>query len=85
VDRARGSRQERGYDTAYDRARAQWKRKLDRGERVDCHAPICLMPMRLLLPGAPFDLGHDEARNIRGPEHPLCNRSAGGKAAHARS
>lgn len=83
ADLARGRRQARGYDAAYDRARKRWKPKVDRGE-VDCHAPVCLEPVRRLLPGQPFDLGHDDLRNIRGPEHPRCNRSAGGKAAHAR-
>lgn len=81
-EHARGTRQQRGYDAAYDRARRSWQRRLDRGEHVDCHAPVCLMPSRWLLPGQPFDLGHDDQRRIRGPEHPICNRSAGGKAAH---
>lgn len=78
----RGRRQARGYDAEYDSARARWKRRLDRGEAIDCHAPTCLMPMRRLLPGQPFDLGHDDERRIRGPEHQPCNRSAGGRAAH---
>lgn len=81
-EQRRGTRQARGYDATYDAARRMWQRRLDRGEHVECHAPTCLMPMRLLLPGQPFDLGHDDARHIRGPEHPTCNRSAGGKAAH---
>jgi hypothetical protein len=82
AEQRRGRRQARGYDADYDRARIQWKRRLDQGHEVKCHAPICLKPTRLLLPGEAFDLGHDEQRKIRGPEHPLCNRSAGGKAAH---
>lgn len=82
VDRARGSRQQRGYDTAYDRARKRWAPKVA-ACTVHCHAPTCLAPSgRLILPGQAWDLGHDEQRNIRGPEHAVCNRSAGGRAAH---
>lgn len=81
-ERARGTRQQRGYDRSYDLARVWWKRKIDRGDEVNCHAPECLMPHRRILPGQPFDLGHDDNRNVRGPEHPRCNRSAGGRAAH---
>jgi len=77
----RGRRQARGYDTEYDQARRSWAVRVARGG-VHCHAPRCLMPARLILPGQTWDLGHDEQRRIRGPEHQLCNRSAGGKAAH---
>jgi hypothetical protein len=82
TDRARGTRQQRGYDAEYDRARRSWRARLDSGQPVDCHAPRCLEPTRRLLPGDPFDLGHDDDRKVRGPEHPTCNRSAGGRAAH---
>jgi hypothetical protein len=83
-ERRRGTRQTRGYDAAYDRARAWWKPKVERGE-VDCHAPACLLPTRRIHLGAEWDLGHDDQRRIRGPEHQRCNRSAGGKASHART
>ena len=78
----RGRRQARGYDRDYDEARKRWEPKVAACS-VHCHAPVCLMPARLILPGQDWDLGHDEQRNIRGPEHSKCNRSAGGKAAHA--
>lgn len=81
---ARGRRQARGYDATYDQARRRWKPRVDAGQ-VDCHAPTCLAPIRRILPGEDWDLGHDDARHIRGPEHQLCNRSAGGKAAHGGS
>lgn len=80
-EQRRGTRQARGYDAAYDRARERWKPKVEAGQ-VDCHAPTCLLPMRRIHLGAEWDLGHDDQRRIRGPEHRLCNRSAGGKAAH---
>lgn len=81
VERARGTRQQRGYDAAYDRERKRWAPKVA-ACTVHCHAPICVEPARLILPHQPWDLGHDEQRNIRGPEHASCNRSAGGRAAH---
>lgn len=81
----RASRQERGYDAAYDRARRRWA-PLVATCRVHCHADICIEASgRLILPHQPWDLGHDGQRHIRGPEHATCNRSAGGKAAHAGS
>jgi hypothetical protein len=82
VEQARGTRQQRGYDAAYDAAREWWRPKVE-AMAVHCFAPTCLMPARLILPGQPWDLGHDDQRRIRGPEHRKCNRSAGGKAAHA--
>jgi hypothetical protein len=86
VDAARGRRQARGYGPEHEALRRTWKRRLDRGEPVDCHAVRCLEQMRRLLPGQPFDLGHTPDRAAwTGPEHPRCNRSAGGKAAHGRS
>lgn len=81
-ERRRGTRQQRGYDADYDRARRRWA-PLVAATRVHCHAPICIEASgRLILPHQPWDLGHDEQRRIRGPEHASCNRSAGGKAAH---
>lgn len=80
-EQCRGSRQQRGYDRSYDRARQRWRPRVEAG-LIDCHAPTCLMPSRRIQLGADWDLGHDEQRRIRGPEHQLCNRSAGGKAAH---
>lgn len=77
----RASRQARGYDRTYDLARKRWAPRVEAG-LVDCHAPTCLMPARRIHLGAAWDLGHDEQRHIRGPEHSVCNRSAGGKAAH---
>ena len=81
VERARGTRQQRGYDAAYDAARRKWKPQVEAG-LVDCHAPTCLMTIRRIMLGAAWDLGHDDDRHIRGPEHRRCNRAAGGKASH---
>lgn len=80
----RGRRQARGYDAEHDRLRARWKPKVE-ACTVHCHAQTCVMPARLILPGQAWDLGHSADRTTwTGPEHAVCNRSAGGKAAHVR-
>lgn len=82
-EQQRGRRQARGYDRTHDQLRKQWARKVQLGG-VHCHADVCVMPVRLILIGQPWDLGHDRATGKhRGPEHAPCNRSDGGKAAHA--
>ena len=76
ADRARGSRQARGYDREHDRLRRRYER---RGV-VGMTCPRCGQP---ILPGQPWDLGHtDDRTGWTGPEHARCNRSAGGRAAH---
>jgi hypothetical protein len=82
-ERQRGTRQQRGYGKDHDDLRRRWKPKVERGE-VDCHNPTCLHPIRRILPGEKWELGHTADRTTwRGPEHELCNRSEGGRAAHA--
>lgn len=81
-ERARGTRQQRGYDAEHDRLRRRWKPKVDACS-VHCHAVVCIEVARLILPGQAWDLGHTADRTAwTGPEHATCNRSAGGKAAH---
>lgn len=67
---------ERGYGNAHQALRRRWAPKVKRGE-VDCAR--C---GKLIQPGTPWDLGHDdEDRTIwTGPEHAKCNRAT---AAHA--
>ena len=82
-DRQRGTRQQRGYDAAHDRLRRTWEPRVDLG-RVQCHAHVCLMPARLIIPGTPWDLGHSDDRTTwTGPEHARCNRSAGARASRS--
>lgn len=82
ADKARGSRQQRGYNAEHDRLRRQWKPKVDAG-RVHCHAGVCIEPARFIVPGTPWDLGHTADRTAwTGPEHARCNRAAGGRASH---
>lgn len=75
-ERARGSRQQRGYDQHHDALRRSWQRRLDAGEQVDCWR--C---GRRIDPGN-WHLGHDDDdRSVyRGPECPPCNLSHGRNA-----
>jgi hypothetical protein len=82
-EQRRGTRQQRGYTAQHDRLRERWRPKVELGE-VDCHAITCLLPERRIHLGMAWDLGHTEDRTAwTGPEHERCNRSAGGRAAHA--
>ena len=76
-DRARGSREERGYGAAHRRTRATWQARMDAGETIRCWR--CTEPITY---GEPWDLGHDDHdRSItHGPEHAHCNRSAAGRS-----
>ena len=77
-DKARGTKAQRGYNKEFQAERRVWVTMVATGE-VRCWR--CLKP---ILPGAEFHLGHDDSNRsiIRGPEHPFCNLSAAGKAAH---
>lgn len=73
-DRARGTRQQRGYDAAHDRLRASWQARLDAGETVHCWR--CLTRgVHTRIDPTNWHLGHDDHdRNVyAGPECPPCN------------
>jgi hypothetical protein len=73
-DADRGSPAARGYDHRHRRLRGRWAPKVAAGI-VDCAR--CGLP---ILPGQPWDLGHQDDRRLwSGPEHQHCNRSAGGR------
>lgn len=82
-DRARGTRQQRGYDAEHDRLRALWATRVATG-RVRCANPHWRRPDDPIIHrGEPWDLGHVPDRaGHRGPEHEACNRSEGGRSAH---
>lgn len=72
---------ERGYGSAHRRERARWVPLVARG------GVICWRCGHLIVPGMPWDLGHDDNdRSVyRGPEHAgRCNRAAGARKANAR-
>jgi hypothetical protein len=72
-----GTTSERGYGREHVRLRREWERVVRRGG-VTCARPGC---GRLIAPGEPWDLGHDDQDRTRytGPEHAGCNRAT---AAH---
>jgi hypothetical protein len=69
--RVRPSAKERGYGTAHKRLRKQWAQAVAVGN------VLCTRCNTLILPGSPWDLGHDDGnRNVyTGPEHRACNRA----------
>jgi hypothetical protein len=76
ADRARGTRQQRGYTAEHDRLRRDWAPRVATG-RVRCRR--CGEPIG----PEPWDLGHNDERTAwTGPEHASCNRAAGGRAGH---
>lgn len=72
----RASTTERGYGADHRRTRDDW------APLVNAGLVTCWRCSKLIQPGSPWDLGHDdEDRTIyRGPEHPRCNRRAGAKS-----
>ena len=70
-DRARGTRQARGYGAPHDRLRAHYQRRMDAGETFTCWRPDCAHPIN---PQA-WHLGHDDhdRTKYRGPECIPCN------------
>lgn len=77
-DKARGTRQARGYNASHDRLRAAWQRRIDAGEHITC--ATC---PTTITPDAPWQLGHDHERGgYLGPQCVRCNTSDGGRRAH---
>lgn len=75
-EKARGTRQERGYDAAHYRLRAEYQRRMDAGERFVCWR--CAEPIN---PNA-WTLGHcdDDRTKHHGPECPPCDYATAGRA-----
>jgi hypothetical protein len=64
-----------GYGAEHRRARAAW------APRVAAGHVVCARCGLLIAPGAPWDLGHDDADRSKyaGPEHRRCNRATAGR------
>jgi hypothetical protein len=78
-DKARGSRQQRGYGSQHTALRREWSPKVATGT-IKCWR--CGQYIRA---GQPWDLGHDDTDRTKyqGPEHAnQCNRAAAGRASH---
>jgi hypothetical protein len=75
----RGSTTARGYGSPHQKLRARWKPVVDAGQ-ANCHATVCLMPARLIIPGTLWNLGHTPDRTgWTGPEHEKCNKAEGAR------
>jgi hypothetical protein len=74
-DKARGTRQQRGYDSAHTRLRATYQQRMDSGETFTCWR--CT---KAIDPSA-WHLGHDDADRsmYRGPECVGCNTATSGR------
>ena len=74
-DKARGTRQERGYDSAHDRRRAAYQALMNRGETFHCWRCGDLIDPHV------WHLGHDDddRSRYRGPECVPCNTATKGR------
>lgn len=76
-DKARGTRQQRGYDAEYDAAHRDYQRRMDAGERFDCwRCPELGRPAHIVDPRpGHWHLGHSNTDRsvIRGPQCPASN------------
>jgi hypothetical protein len=79
-DKARGTRQRRGYDAAHDALRAHWQRRMNAGEPVTCWRCAELGKPHLVDP-TDWHLGHDDhdRGKYRGPECPAGNQATSGR------
>jgi len=78
-DKARGTREQRGYDHAHRQLRKAFIPEHQAGTL------ICWRCREIIPPNEPFDLGHDDDDRAvyRGPEHRnRCNRAAAGRKSH---
>ena len=77
-DAARGTRQQRGYDAAFDAAGRDYQRRMNDGERFDCWR--CGKPVGTRR-GIDWVLGHCDLNRgiLHGPEHPGENYATSGR------
>lgn len=79
-DRARGTRQARGYDRTYDQARRSYQQRMDAGERFECWRCAALSKAHSIDPKS-WHLGHcdDDRAVIHGPECSAGNLATSGR------
>ena len=78
--RVKNARQRSMYGPTHRRRRAQFARRIERGDVLIC--PRCLLPIG---PDQDWDLGHDDHNPaIERPEHRECNRAAPNLLPHSR-
>lgn len=76
-ERARGTRQQRGYDAEHDRLRKRYAHKVASG------TAFCARCRQPITPGQSWHLDHtDDRTGYLGASHALCNLSTAGRAAH---
>lgn len=75
ADKARGTREQRGYGHAHRSLRKAFIPEHQAGTL------ICWRCRELIRPDEPFDLGHDDhdRTQYRGAEHQRCNRATNGR------
>jgi hypothetical protein len=77
ADKARGTRQARGYDVDHDQQRRMWDTII---QRTGWPCGRC---QERIQPGEPWHLDHSADRTTYlGPSHADCNLSAAGRARH---
>ncbi|WP_374107425.1 endonuclease domain-containing protein [Nocardioides sp. cx-169] len=76
-DKARGTRQERGYGADHEARRAEWAPIVAQG------GVQCWRCREVLDPALPWHLGHDDhdRTKYRGPECVPCNTATAGRSA----
>ena len=74
-ERARGTRQQRGYNTTHQHLRAHYQTRMDAGETFQCWR------CNTLINPAAWHLGHDDNNRDqhRGPECIPCNTATSGR------